>query len=123
MIHASSRPAPVASEALSYATCALCHTPSSLTLEAVAAGGAWRCKKCGQHWDGSRLAAVAAYAAWAVARARVGGKPATSDARATTGRDSTLGVVAQRAENAAAVSAWDNEGGPTKNGEGAHVDR
>jgi hypothetical protein len=48
-------------------TCPMCHTPSPLTRGAVAAGGAWRCIRCGQHWEGGRLAAVAAYDAWGVA--------------------------------------------------------
>ena len=47
-------------------TCPMCHTPSPLTRGAVAAGGDWRCIRCGQHWESGRLAAVAAYAAWVV---------------------------------------------------------
>lgn len=47
-------------------TCPMCHTPSPLSESAIAAGGDWRCMRCGQHWDGARLAAVAAYAAWVV---------------------------------------------------------
>lgn len=47
-----------------FATCGLCHTRASLTLGALDAGGAWRCVRCGQHWDATRLAAVAAYATW-----------------------------------------------------------
>jgi len=46
------------------ATCPMCHTRASLTQSAVEAGGAWRCARCGQHWDAARLEAVAAYAAW-----------------------------------------------------------
>ena len=54
-----------------YATCPMCHTPASMLRNAVEAGGAWRCVRCGQHWDAGRLAAVAAYAAWTVDRERV----------------------------------------------------
>ena len=47
------------------ATCPLCHTTDvSLSDGALAAGGVWRCTRCGQRWDARRLAAVAAYAAW-----------------------------------------------------------
>ena len=54
--------------------CPLCHTTdASVTSAALAAGGNWRCVRCGQRWDGARLAAVAAYAAWAVDRDRVSG--------------------------------------------------
>ena len=49
------------------ATCPLCHTTHpSLTAAALEAGGDWHCARCGQHWDASRLAHDAAYAAWAV---------------------------------------------------------
>ena len=48
------------------ATCPMCHTVASVTQSAVEAGDAWRCVRCGQHWDAGRLAAVAAYAAWTV---------------------------------------------------------
>jgi hypothetical protein len=48
------------------ATCPLCHTiEGSLSDEALAAGGGWRCTLCGQRWDAPRLATVAAYAVWA----------------------------------------------------------
>lgn len=48
------------------ATCPLCHTiDGSLSDEALAAGGGWRCTICGQRWDAPRLATVAAYAVWA----------------------------------------------------------
>ena len=47
----------------------MCHTPASLTLDAIDAGADWRCGRCGQHWDAKRLAATAAYAAWVVDRA------------------------------------------------------
>jgi hypothetical protein len=42
-----------------FATCPMCHAPAALTQSAVEAD-AWRCVKCGQHWDAARLAAVAA---------------------------------------------------------------
>jgi hypothetical protein len=48
------------------ATCLLCHTPElSLSNDALAAGGKWRCRRCGQQWDARRLSTAAAYAAWA----------------------------------------------------------
>lgn len=50
------------------ATCPMCHTPATLSVRAVDAGGDWRCVRCGQHWDARRLATVAAYAAWTVDR-------------------------------------------------------
>ena len=46
------------------ATCPMCHTLASLTESAVEAGGVWRCVRCGQQWDATRLATVAAHAAW-----------------------------------------------------------
>jgi hypothetical protein len=54
------------------ATCPLCHTSATLTQSAFAAGGDWRCVRCGQHWDARRLATVAGYAAWTVDHDRVG---------------------------------------------------
>jgi transcription elongation factor Elf1 len=49
-----------------HATCLLCHTTElSLSNDALAAGGGWRCRRCGQRWDARRLSTVAAYAAWA----------------------------------------------------------
>jgi hypothetical protein len=54
------------------ATCPMCRTPASLTQDVIETGGAWRCVRCGQHWDAARLAAVAAYAAWIVAHDRAG---------------------------------------------------
>lgn len=48
-----------------FATCPSCHTPDAVvTNAAVGAGADWRCQRCGQRWDGRRLAAVAAYAEW-----------------------------------------------------------
>jgi len=46
-------------------TCPMCHTRVPMAAGALAAGGSWRCARCGQHWDALRLAAVAGYAAWA----------------------------------------------------------
>jgi predicted Zn finger-like uncharacterized protein len=50
-----------------FATCPMCHTTASVTQSAIQAGDAWRCARCGQHWDATRLEAVAAYAAWVLA--------------------------------------------------------
>ena len=53
-----------------HATCPLCHTTdASLTDDELAAGGGWRCIRCGQQWDARRLATVAAYAASQLERA------------------------------------------------------
>ena len=51
-------------------TCPMCHAGASLTQSALEAGGAWRCVRCGQHWDADRLTAVAAYAVWVADRDR-----------------------------------------------------
>jgi ribosomal protein L37AE/L43A len=58
-------------EIFQFATCPMCHTSATLSQSALEAGGAWRCVRCGQHWDARRLATVAAYAAWTVDRDRV----------------------------------------------------
>ena len=47
------------------AVCPMCQTSASLTSDAA---GAWRCVRCGQHWDAKRLATFSAYAAWVVER-------------------------------------------------------
>ena len=52
-----------------FLTCPMCHTPTSLTQAAVDAGADWRCGRCGQHFDATRLAALASYAAWLAERA------------------------------------------------------
>jgi predicted Zn finger-like uncharacterized protein len=52
-------------------TCPMCHTSATLSQSALAAGGDWRCVRCGQHWDAARLEAVAAYAAWSADHDRV----------------------------------------------------
>ena len=51
-------------DVLRSATCPLCHTSATLTESAIETGSAWRCVRCGQHWDAARLAKVALYAAW-----------------------------------------------------------
>ena len=53
-------------------TCPMCHTATSVTQSAIDAGADWRCVRCGQRWDATRLSAVAAYAAWVVDRTAVG---------------------------------------------------
>jgi hypothetical protein len=64
-----------------YATCPLCHTiEMSLSEDALAAGGGWRCTICGQRWDAPRLATVAAYAVWALERETVSGRGASPSA-------------------------------------------
>jgi hypothetical protein len=41
-------------------TCILCHTIDHAVSEAaLAAGGGWKCARCGQRWDAARLAAAA----------------------------------------------------------------
>ena len=47
------------------AMCPLCHTSAAISLDA---GDAWRCGRCGQHWDARRLGAVAGFEAWAALR-------------------------------------------------------
>jgi ribosomal protein L37AE/L43A len=64
--------------------CPLCHANGSLPESALAAGGAWQCDRCGQHWDAPRLTAVAAYAVWVADRPRADsggaeGRPARVD--------------------------------------------
>jgi predicted Zn finger-like uncharacterized protein len=59
-------------DVLQSATCPMCHTPAAVSQSAIEAGGDWRCVRCGQHWDATRLAAVAAYAAWTLERDRAG---------------------------------------------------
>src|ERR1700742_2094211 len=65
-IPSSPVPVTLAAAALRSVTCPLCHTPSSLTHAAVEAGGEWQCIRCGQHWEATRLAALANYALWVV---------------------------------------------------------
>jgi transposase-like protein len=56
------------SPGLPLARCPLCHTSTTLSEQAVAAGEYWRCVTCGQNWTAQRLATVAAYEAWVVHR-------------------------------------------------------
>jgi transcription elongation factor Elf1 len=78
MAHSSSRPYTTAvlldedQGVLRCATCPMCHTPTSVTQNAIEAGGEWRCVRCGQHWDASRLAAITRYTAWVADFDRVG---------------------------------------------------
>ena len=65
------------------AVCPSCHTVyPSLTSEGLAAGVSWTCVRCGERWNATRLATVAAYKVWAAER----DKPATAGAapRATS---------------------------------------
>ena len=56
-------------ESEGFATCPRCHmVDAALTDASLAAGGYWRCGRCGSSWDQTRLASVAAYAAWDAAR-------------------------------------------------------
>jgi ribosomal protein L37AE/L43A len=96
-----------------FAACPLCHTPAALTRDALEAGGSWRCLRCGQHWDGARLAAIATYDAWVVEHDSVRRGRDTAGQRATASGDpGAAGKHSPRADHADAISAWDNEGGP-----------
>lgn len=54
-----------------FATCPTCYmVDATLTTASLAAGGHWRCQRCGALWDKGRVATVAAYAAWELARQR-----------------------------------------------------
>jgi len=56
-----------------FATCPRCHAvDATLTNVSLAAGGDWRCARCGQRWDKARIATVAAYVAWDSARRKTG---------------------------------------------------
>jgi hypothetical protein len=56
---------------LDFATCPTCHmADTAMTNASLAAGGYWRCGRCGSTWDQTRLATAAAYAAWDSARQR-----------------------------------------------------
>lgn len=74
----------------------MCHTPTSLTQNAIEAGGAWQCGRCGQHWDGARLGAVAAYAAWTVDRDRAATRATESSQDTALYRDSPTGRLGGR---------------------------
>jgi ribosomal protein L37AE/L43A len=71
------------------AVCPMCHTRAALTQSAVDAGGDWRCVRCGQQWDGVRLAAVADYAAWVIEHNRLA-RPSTNDTHAVARPDDPL---------------------------------
>ena len=52
------------------AMCPSCHTTDPhMNSVLLAAGGDWRCGRCGQRWDALRLAKVAAYDRWVAERA------------------------------------------------------
>ena len=54
-----------------FATCPTCHmVDTAMTNGSLAAGGYWRCGRCGATWDQTRLATAAAYTAWDSARQR-----------------------------------------------------
>lgn len=76
-------------DALRCATCPMCHTPTSVTQNAIEAGGDWRCVRCGQHWNASRLAAITAYAAWVADFDRVGRRGTEGRQGAALYRDSS----------------------------------
>ena len=75
--HATAAPLDDEEDVLRLATCPMCHTHASVTQSRIEAGGAWRCVRCGQHWDAARLATIARYAAWVVDRDRVGSQGGT----------------------------------------------
>ena len=50
------------------AVCPSCHTARVLATDEVAAESYWRCQRCGEQWTPSRLATVAEYEAWDLAR-------------------------------------------------------
>lgn len=52
-------------ELLGFATCPSCRTTdATMTYDALGKGADWLCARCGQKWSATRLATVAAYAAW-----------------------------------------------------------
>jgi hypothetical protein len=61
----------LASGALAAVSCPLCHVVAPPAIvEALAAGGDWRCPRCDQNWSAARLATVAAYANYCASRPR-----------------------------------------------------
>jgi ribosomal protein L37AE/L43A len=59
---------PIAQTSVLLPTCPLCHTlDQTVTADALAAGAAWACTRCGQTWSATRLEAAAAYARYAAA--------------------------------------------------------
>lgn len=65
-------PVPSQDERVRSAVCPLGHTSAAISLDA---GDAWRCTRCGQHWDARRLDAVAGFEAWAALRLTMRGSP------------------------------------------------
>jgi transcription elongation factor Elf1 len=58
-------PAETTHELLGFATCPSCRaTDASMTYDALGKDSDWQCARCGQKWSVTRLATVAAYAAW-----------------------------------------------------------
>jgi len=58
-------PAETTHELLGFATCPSCRaTDATMTYDALGKGTDWKCARCGQKWSATRLATVAAYAAW-----------------------------------------------------------
>ena len=94
MAHSSSRPYTTAAlvddgqDVLRCAKCPMCHTPTSVTRNAIEAGGEWRCVRCGQHWDASRLAASTRYTAWVADFDRAGRRRTEGSQGAALYRDS-----------------------------------
>lgn len=69
----------VAPELVGCATCPLCHAADpAMTNVAVSAGADWQCARCGQRWDTTRLATVAAYAVWLFEHTDLSGNYATT---------------------------------------------
>jgi hypothetical protein len=61
----TSEPVADAAALTGLATCPGCHfTEPSLTMVAVSAGASWRCVRCTQQWNATRLATVSAYMLW-----------------------------------------------------------
>jgi ribosomal protein L37AE/L43A len=61
--------------------CPMCHRPAALSQEALAAGGDWRCDRCGQRWHAARLTACGAYATWVDGREAADRRAASSPER------------------------------------------
>jgi len=63
--------------------CPLCHMHGPVPAGEASAAVGWRCTRCGQSWDGDRLAAVASYAIWLVNHAPKGRSGEAPAPRAT----------------------------------------
>jgi hypothetical protein len=99
-----------------YVSCPLCHTThAALTDAAMEAGSYWQCVRCGQQWDPARLTAVAAYGAWVLEHDDSARRRSTSDRHDAplSQDDSAMKNHPTGMEHTAAVSSWDNEGGPS----------